>query len=91
MIGDLVVEIDLGDIDIAGDVGFDELGGVGADDLAVGGVIGGVATGQEGGITLRFMLVMATWIPLEAASFRFGMEASWLRGAMAMPLTFWAM
>ena len=35
----------------------------------------------------RFMLVMATLMPLEAASFRLGMEASWLKGAMAMPFT----
>ena len=52
LVGDLVVEIDLGDIDITGEVGFDELGGIGADDLAVGGVIGGVAASQEGGIAL---------------------------------------
>ena len=53
LFGDLIVEVDLGDIDITGEVGFDELGGIGADDLAVGGVIGGVAASQEGGITRR--------------------------------------
>ncbi len=53
LLGDLVVEVHLGNIDITGDIGFDEFGCVRSDDLAVGGIIGGVTTCQPGRITCQ--------------------------------------